>query len=121
MCLAPRLEHTSLSDLSVSESYSKDDEPKKPSEPLSYNLAEKFAIVGVLETLTIGTLLAVVRAFESKDMQRLFMKAFKPRTKQVSPPHGSHTKTSECSGAGGLHVTWQHTETGVRRDACATG
>ena len=59
----PRLEYTLLS---VPESHSKDDEPKKPSEPLSYNLAEKFAIVGVLETLTIGTLLAVARAlFES--------------------------------------------------------
>lgn len=30
-------------------------------ESLSYTLAEKFAIVGVLETFTIGSLLFVVR------------------------------------------------------------
>ncbi|CAK9087003.1 unnamed protein product [Durusdinium trenchii] len=37
-------------------------------ESLSYTLAEKFAIVGVLETFTIGSLLFVVR--RSKFLQR---------------------------------------------------
>ncbi|CAL1131310.1 unnamed protein product [Cladocopium goreaui] len=47
-----------------------DGTPKKPTttEPLSYSLAEKFAIVGVLETITIGSLLVFVR--RSKFLQR---------------------------------------------------
>mmetsp|Transcript_11372 Transcript_11372/g.27367 ORF Transcript_11372/g.27367 Transcript_11372/m.27367 type:complete len:145 (+) Transcript_11372:43-477(+) len=45
-----------------------DDQPKKEAEPLSYSLAEKFAIVGVLETMTIGTLIFAVR--RSKFLQR---------------------------------------------------
>mmetsp|Transcript_39119 Transcript_39119/g.72920 ORF Transcript_39119/g.72920 Transcript_39119/m.72920 type:complete len:145 (-) Transcript_39119:188-622(-) len=45
-----------------------DDKPKATTEPLSYSLAEKFAIVGVLETITIGALLCVVR--RSKFLQR---------------------------------------------------